>query len=56
MGPNPGAFGHPGSGGALAFADPRENLAFATITNYMCEGAGIGARTEALARATYEGL
>ena len=29
MGPSPTAFGHPGSGGSIGFADPRHRFAFA---------------------------
>jgi CubicO group peptidase (beta-lactamase class C family) len=29
MGPSPAAFGHPGSGGSIGFADPRHRFAFA---------------------------
>jgi CubicO group peptidase (beta-lactamase class C family) len=56
MGPNPNAFGHLGSGGALAFADPDAGIAFCAQTNYQCEGSGVGERTEALVDATFAGL
>jgi CubicO group peptidase (beta-lactamase class C family) len=55
MGPNPNAFGHMGAGGALAFADPERRLAFAYSPNFMCEGAGVGDRCEALVEAVFAG-
>ena len=33
--PSPSAFGHPGSGGSLAFADPENRIAFAYVMNQM---------------------
>jgi CubicO group peptidase (beta-lactamase class C family) len=33
FGPNPGSFGHYGSGGALGFADPQAGLAFGYVMN-----------------------
>jgi CubicO group peptidase (beta-lactamase class C family) len=56
MGPNPRTFGHPGSGGALAFADPDARIAFCAQTNYQCEGSGVGRRTERLVEALYQSL
>lgn len=48
FGRNLRAFGHAGAGGALAVADPEAGLAFAYSPNYMCAGAGVGERCEAL--------
>jgi CubicO group peptidase (beta-lactamase class C family) len=35
LGPNPGAFGHFGAGGALGFCDPQGRVAFGYVTNDM---------------------
>jgi CubicO group peptidase (beta-lactamase class C family) len=47
MGPRESAFGHPGAGGATAFADPEVGLAIAVIHNKMAnEGPGQGTSLE----------
>jgi CubicO group peptidase (beta-lactamase class C family) len=38
FGPNPGSFGHYGSGGALGFADPSQGLAFGYVMNAVKPG------------------
>jgi CubicO group peptidase (beta-lactamase class C family) len=53
MGTNPGAFGHPGAGGALGFADPENHIAFGFSPGLMCEGGGLGARCAALVASVY---
>ncbi len=54
MGPNMAAFGHMGAGGAIGFADPERKLAFSYSPNFMCEGAGLGDRCDALIAAVSE--
>ncbi len=54
FGPNPDAFGHPGAGGAIGFADPEAGLALSYSPNFMCSGAGVGDRCEALINALYQ--
>lgn len=53
MGSNMSSMGHMGAGGAFAFADPEAGIAFSYSPNFMCEGAGVGDRCEALVEALY---
>ena len=52
-GPSKSAFGHPGAGGSLGFADPELGLGFAFIPSAMNPGALPGPRTQKLVRALY---
>ena len=52
-GPAPAAFGHPGAGGSLAFADPARGLGFAFIPSAMQPGTLPGPRTRNLVAALY---
>jgi CubicO group peptidase (beta-lactamase class C family) len=52
-GPASTAFGHPGAGGSLAFADPALGLGFAFIPSAMHSGALPGPRTRKLITALY---
>jgi CubicO group peptidase (beta-lactamase class C family) len=56
MGPNMNAFGHLGSGGARALADPDRNLALCFVSNLHSEGFGVGVRTEAIVDAAFAAL
>ncbi len=56
FGPHPTAFGHPGAGGSLAFADPVHRLGFAYVMNQMEPGAMPRERTLRLVRSLYSGL
>ncbi|MER7398029.1 serine hydrolase domain-containing protein [Streptomyces sp. NPDC000151] len=47
----PGSFGHPGRGGALAFADPESGLSFGYTTNGMQKNVTADPRAQALVRA-----
>ncbi len=53
MGPSPRAFGHPGAGGSLAFADPENGIGFAYVMNQMEPGVLPGGRALRLVRALY---
>ncbi|MDQ0812924.1 CubicO group peptidase (beta-lactamase class C family) [Streptomyces sp. B3I7] len=48
---SPASFGHPGRGGALAFADPESGLAFAYVTNGFRGSVTADPRAQALIRA-----
>ena len=53
FGPEPAAFGHPGAGGSLGFADPENGIAFAYVMNQMEHGALPRQRTLRLVQALY---
>ncbi len=53
FGPVVAAFGHPGAGGCLAFADPLNRLAFAYCMNQMDTGVMPSTRAASLVRALY---
>lgn len=52
-GPSRSAFGHPGAGGSIAFADPENGFGFAFIPSAMHPGALPGPRTRKLLAALY---
>ena len=56
LGPNPRAFGHPGAGGSIAFADPDAKLAFAYVMNQMQMGLAGDARGFGLIQSVYAAL
>ena len=53
MGSNIKAFGHGGSGGALAFCDRERNMAFGSCTNFQPSGMPPGIRTRSLVAAAF---
>lgn len=53
FGPSLRAFGHPGAGGSLAFADPENRIGFAYVMNQMELGVLPGARALSLVKAIY---
>lgn len=50
------AFGHPGMGGSLGFADPAARLAFGYTMNKQGRGVGVNERGQALVDAVYQCL
>jgi len=56
FGPNPRAFGHPGAGGSLGFADPDARVGFGYVMNQMGSDSLIDRRAAALFNALYESL
>jgi len=53
FGPSEGAFGHPGAGGSLAFADPETGISFAYVMNQMEVGVLPSDKALGLVRALY---
>ncbi len=53
---SPGSFGHPGRGGALAFADPGTGIAFGYVTNGFRASVTADPRAQALVRAVRAAL
>jgi CubicO group peptidase (beta-lactamase class C family) len=53
-GPSPRAFGHPGAGGSLAFADPDHRIGFGYVMNLVAPGVMPGERALSLVRALYQ--
>ncbi|MFF7240467.1 serine hydrolase [Streptomyces collinus] len=53
---SPGSFGHPGRGGALAFADPGSGIAFGYVTNGFRASVTADPRAQALVRAVRTAL
>jgi CubicO group peptidase (beta-lactamase class C family) len=56
LGPNAGAFGHPGAGGSLGFADPEARVGFGYIMNRMGPHILLDPRPRALIEAVYAAL
>ena len=56
FGPSLPAFGHPGAGGSLAFADPEHRFGFAYVMNQMEPGVLPGPKSLRLVDALYAAL
>jgi CubicO group peptidase (beta-lactamase class C family) len=56
FGPSLRAFGHPGAGGSLAFADPENRISFAYVMNQMEPGVLPNPKALLLVEALYEDL
>jgi CubicO group peptidase (beta-lactamase class C family) len=50
------AFGHPGMGGSIGFADPEARLSFGYVMNKQGRGVGLNDRAHSLIEATYQCL
>jgi len=55
-GPAEKAFGHPGMGGSLGFADPEARVGFAYVTRHMVFEVSVDPRVDAVAEAVYAAL
>jgi CubicO group peptidase (beta-lactamase class C family) len=56
FGPSPRAFGHPGAGGSLGFADPDNRIGFGYVMNRMGPRILLDPRTVALIDAAYKSI
>lgn len=56
LGPHEGAFGHPGAGGSLGFADPVSGVGFGYVMNRMGPHILLDPRPKALLNAVYDAL
>lgn len=56
FGPNPDAFGHPGMGGSVGFADPQASVSFGYVMTQMVPALDTDERSKALVAAVYECL
>jgi CubicO group peptidase (beta-lactamase class C family) len=56
FGPNEGAFGHPGAGGSVGFADPKARVGFGYTVNRMGTSILLDPRASALIDAVYRSL